>query len=297
MKINKSKITIGLPLYNGEKTLRRTLDSLLQQTFTDFILIISDNGSTDSSSKICLEYQKKDNRIKYFFKKNTVSWVWNFIFLVDKADTEYFVWVADDDYWEKDFIEKNISFLNSNPKYVGSVSDVKHFGKYLDNYLIDKNEKFNFVHPIAGTLDEKITKHVDWSNISMYAKPVFENYGFKLLATRSIAKSAGSNKILRQASTDEKTSININVVDNQLTVNSDLTKDLLYFFEGSSVLKFIVCNEQPDNFVGAVSVPVNLLIDNNTITTTIDFKWPEKPLLLYKSNYITLSTGEKYDTE
>ena len=61
MKINKSKITIGLPLYNGEKTLRRTLDSLLQQTFTDFILIISDNGSTDSSSKICLEYQKKDS--------------------------------------------------------------------------------------------------------------------------------------------------------------------------------------------------------------------------------------------
>ena len=163
MKINKSKITIGLPLYNGEKTLRRTLDSLLQQTFTDFILIISDNGSTDSSSKICLEYQKKDSRIKYFLKKNTVSWVWNFIFLVDKADTEYFVWVADDDYWEKDFIEKNISFLNSNPKYVGSVSDVKHFGKYLDNYLIDNNKKFNFVRPIVGTLDEKITNIVEFN--------------------------------------------------------------------------------------------------------------------------------------
>tara|TARA_B110000467_G_scaffold86386_1_gene78038 strand:- start:735 stop:1595 length:861 start_codon:yes stop_codon:yes gene_type:complete len=163
MKINKSKITIGLPVYNGEETLKRTLDSLLQQTFTDFILIISDNGSTDSTSKICLEYQKKDSRIKYFFKKNTVSWVWNFIFLVDKADTEYFVWVADDDYWEKDFIEKNILFLNSNPKYVGSVSDVKHFGKYLDNYLIHKNEKFNCVRPIVGTLDEKITNIVEFN--------------------------------------------------------------------------------------------------------------------------------------
>jgi hypothetical protein len=246
------------------------------------------------STKLILE--SSDNKLLPF-KQN-----------VDKKDTELFVDIHYNDHTAVVHANK------VNIQAIKNLSDIQEISTnktdLLDIYVTKKNDPDYLITVInidpltlfkdgAQTvqLDEKITKHVDWSNISMYAKPVFENYGFKLLATRSIAKSAGSNKILRQASTDEKTSININVVDNQLTVNSDLTKDLLYFFEGSSVLKFIVCNEQPDNFVGAVSVPVNLLIDNNTITTTIDFKWPEKPLLLYKSNYITLSTGEKYDTE
>jgi len=59
------KVSIGMPIYNGEKLIRDVLDSLLGQTFAYFELIISDNASTDSTSEICNEYAKKDKRIRY----------------------------------------------------------------------------------------------------------------------------------------------------------------------------------------------------------------------------------------
>ena len=55
---NNPKITVGIPVFNGEKSIRRSLDSVLSQTFLDFELIISDNASTDSTSLICQEYKK-----------------------------------------------------------------------------------------------------------------------------------------------------------------------------------------------------------------------------------------------
>ena len=63
-KNNMPKISIGMPVYNGEKYIKGAIDSLLAQTFTDFELIISDNCSTDKTSQICNEYALKDSRIK-----------------------------------------------------------------------------------------------------------------------------------------------------------------------------------------------------------------------------------------
>ena len=59
------KVSIGLPVYNGERYIHKILDSVLAQTFQDFELVISDNASTDSTSIICEEYSKKDKRIRY----------------------------------------------------------------------------------------------------------------------------------------------------------------------------------------------------------------------------------------
>ena len=56
-------------MYNGEKFIHKKLDSLIAQTFTNFEIIISDNGSTDLTYKICNEYTKKDKRIIYFQQK------------------------------------------------------------------------------------------------------------------------------------------------------------------------------------------------------------------------------------
>ena len=56
------KISIGMPVFNGEKFLHKSLDSLLNQTHQDFELIISDNASTDSTADICKKYLKKDDR-------------------------------------------------------------------------------------------------------------------------------------------------------------------------------------------------------------------------------------------
>ena len=67
------KISIGLPVYNGENHIRKNLDSILAQTFKDFELIISDNASTDSTPAICKEYAKKDKRIRYIKQEKNIE--------------------------------------------------------------------------------------------------------------------------------------------------------------------------------------------------------------------------------
>ena len=63
---NMTQVSIIVPVYNVKKYLRRCVDSILTQTFTDFELLLVDDGSTDSSGKICDEYKDKDDRIRVF---------------------------------------------------------------------------------------------------------------------------------------------------------------------------------------------------------------------------------------
>ena len=75
-------VSIGLPVYNGETFLKDTLESILQQTFSNFELIISDNASTDATEKICKSFASKDERIRYHrnesnlgLLKTIISWL------------------------------------------------------------------------------------------------------------------------------------------------------------------------------------------------------------------------------
>ena len=68
--INNPSISIIIPIFRVENFLPRCLDSVLAQTYTDFELLLIDDGSPDNSGKICDEYAKKDKRIKVFHKKN-----------------------------------------------------------------------------------------------------------------------------------------------------------------------------------------------------------------------------------
>ena len=90
--------------------------------------------------------------------------------------------------------------------------------------------------------------------------------------------------------TKTKTDINIKVVDNTLNITSELNESQLYYFGGKNSLKIVVCDTVVDNFVGAFEIKVDQLLRNKA-NTTIDFKWPKKPLLIYKNNYLKLSTN------
>jgi glycosyltransferase involved in cell wall biosynthesis len=75
---NKPRVSIGLPVYNGERFLKEALDSLLAQIYTDFELIISDNASTDQIESICRTYAASDRRIRYYRNKENVGAAHNF---------------------------------------------------------------------------------------------------------------------------------------------------------------------------------------------------------------------------
>jgi glycosyltransferase involved in cell wall biosynthesis len=112
------RLSIGLPVYNGEKYLKQAINSVLAQTYTDYELIISDNASTDRTKEICLEYAKKDKRIKYYRSKvnRGAAWNWNRVFTL--ASGVYFKWVAHDDTMNADFIEKCINMLEKDPSII-----------------------------------------------------------------------------------------------------------------------------------------------------------------------------------
>ena len=124
---NKPAVSIGMPVYNGEKYIREALDSLLAQTFTDFELIISDNCSGDNTAKICQEYVTKNTRVRCIRQNKNIGASANFEFVLNQAKGKYFMWAAFDDYWLPDFILETVGGLE---KQSSDVSCGFSFTKY-----------------------------------------------------------------------------------------------------------------------------------------------------------------------
>jgi len=133
----KHLLSIGMPVYNGEKYLIQALDSLLTQSFKDFELIISDNASTDNTAEICKRYLEKDNRIKYYRNKVNIGGVANFNNLINYATAPYFMWAAYDDMWEPSYISKLINIMESDKSIVlafSVIDSIDEDGKQIRVY-------------------------------------------------------------------------------------------------------------------------------------------------------------------
>ena len=111
-------VSIGLPVFNGEKYLPHALDTLLGQTFSDFELIISDNASTDRTEQICLEYQGRDSRIIYHRQNENKGAAVNYNSVFQLSRAKYFKWAAADDMCGPEMLEQCVSILDSHPDAV-----------------------------------------------------------------------------------------------------------------------------------------------------------------------------------
>ena len=112
------RLTIGLPVYNGEKYLAESLDALLGQSYEDFELIISDNASTDGTRDICHRYGKQDARIRYVRQPRNIGCAPNHNFVVGQARGEFFKWASDDDLYARDMLGRCIDALEEYPQVV-----------------------------------------------------------------------------------------------------------------------------------------------------------------------------------
>jgi glycosyltransferase involved in cell wall biosynthesis len=128
------RVSIGLPVYNGEKYLKETLDALLAQTFRDFELVIADNASTDATGEICRSYAAVDPRIRYHRNSVNLGAGRNYNLVVELARGELFKWSAHDDVCAPTFLERCVAALDADPGAVLAFTefiDIDDGGKVL----------------------------------------------------------------------------------------------------------------------------------------------------------------------
>jgi glycosyltransferase involved in cell wall biosynthesis len=123
--VSSPTVSIGLPVYNGAATVGRAIVTLLAQTFADFELVISDNGSTDGTEEICRDFARGDPRSRYVRHAKNRGPAANFSFVLAEARARYFMWAAADDWWHPDFLAANLALLEADPHVVCSVSRVQ----------------------------------------------------------------------------------------------------------------------------------------------------------------------------
>lgn len=118
------RVSVGVPVFNAEAFLDETLDSLLAQSFSDYEIIISDNGSTDRTEAICRSYAARDSRIHYHRHQTNRGAAWNHNRVFSLARGEYFKWAAADDVCAPEYLEKCVTALDRDPAAVLACSNV-----------------------------------------------------------------------------------------------------------------------------------------------------------------------------
>lgn len=118
MSVSAPRVSIGLPVYNGDEFLLDALHALLSQTYEDFELIISDNGSDDDTEEICRDFAARDTRIRYLRYAENRGAYWNFNNAFRESRGEYFRWAAHDDMCEPELLERCVKALDEDPTVV-----------------------------------------------------------------------------------------------------------------------------------------------------------------------------------
>lgn len=142
------KLSIGLPVYNGEEFLAQALDCLLAQTFRDFEIVVSDNASTDRTAQICQDYARRDRRLRYVRSEVNLGAVANFNRVFHLSAAPLFKWAAHDDLHRETYLESCLRLLDQD---AGAV--LAHSGT---TFVDERGEPFPFDHDIGAYRDPRI---------------------------------------------------------------------------------------------------------------------------------------------
>jgi glycosyltransferase involved in cell wall biosynthesis len=155
----RPKVSIGLPLYNGEKYLTGSLQSLLDQSFTDFEIVISDNASTDRTEEIVRSFASRDSRIRYYRNATNIGLTANHNRVFELATGEFFKWASYDDFYPREMLRRYVEVLAKAPSSVALVYSqfqlIDEFGN-CSAILSDAIEKRD--SPPARRLRQMLTK-------------------------------------------------------------------------------------------------------------------------------------------
>ncbi len=150
-RTNYPLVSIGLPAYNGEKTIRLSIESLLAQDYPNFELIICDDASTDQTPEICKDYAGQDQRIRFYRNEKNLGMYANWMRLMDLSGGKYFMWSANDDLRKPAFVSSMVEELERYPQAGVAMSatelvleDQTHFGEVRYHGIADPNNMSHF---------------------------------------------------------------------------------------------------------------------------------------------------------
>lgn len=111
-------VSVGLPVYNGDRYLERAIQTILDQDLADLELVISDNGSTDATAEICRSFAQRDPRVTYVRSEVNRGAAWNFNRVFELATGTYFKWIAHDDEHAPTYLSRCVEALENDPSTV-----------------------------------------------------------------------------------------------------------------------------------------------------------------------------------
>jgi glycosyltransferase involved in cell wall biosynthesis len=136
--MNTPRLSFGLPVYNGAASIGRTIRSILEQSFEDLELVISDNCSTDATAAIVHEHARGDSRVRFHARDFNAGIVANFNRAFALSRGEYFRWIGADDWVEPSYAEKCVRELDRHPEAIGVTTYQAHWNdrsqkRYLEH--------------------------------------------------------------------------------------------------------------------------------------------------------------------
>jgi glycosyltransferase involved in cell wall biosynthesis len=202
------RVSIGLPVYNGQRFLRATVDALLGQTFGDFELIVSDNASTDGTEDICREYATGDPRVRYVRQPRNLGANENYNEVIRMCRAPYVRWAADDDMCAADYLERTFALLDGDDDAVlchSLTSYIDEDGTSLtpdgtgfrtsDGEHVDEPDP-----PVAARSLHSPFPHVRLRDVFMNTRWCFEVFGLMrrdaLMRTPLLQRFYGTDKVL-----------------------------------------------------------------------------------------------------
>ncbi|MBQ8958933.1 MAG: glycosyltransferase family 2 protein [Bacteroidales bacterium] len=166
------KVSIIVPVYNTEQYLPRCLDSILSQSFTDFELLLVDDGSKDNSGAICDAYAEKDSRVRVFHKeKGGVSSARNLG--LDEAKGEWICFADSDDWLNEKYLEH---LMDSDSNLV--VSGLQSFGNASWSLCPQKRSIFP-VNDICSHWNDELKGYFDYPVAKRFKSSIVHTKGIR----------------------------------------------------------------------------------------------------------------------
>lgn len=177
--------TIGVPAYNEEKFLPQTLDSLLQQSYKNFKVLICDDCSTDNTLSIARKYALMDNRIEVLSSERKLSFVENWNRSLSACNSPYFAWIGAHDVLHSDYFKEALDVFNVNPEVVlvypqavlidienirgqSADSDFETIGLNKRDALIKVAKNLHFCTAIHGVFKTEVLKKLPILHIQAF---------------------------------------------------------------------------------------------------------------------------------